>query len=88
MSLNFPNQSRSYDSRKRCVRFWAHDASFEVPFFIEADALCRLDSSAVVDEPGLLNVFDLNRDRICAAAGRAYARDRRGSYVLIASDML
>jgi len=70
------------------VRFWAHDASFEVPFFIEADALCQIDSRAAVDEPGLLNVFDLNRDRICAAAGRAYARDRRGSYVLVASDML
>jgi len=32
-------------------------------------------------------VFDLNRDRICAAAGRAYARDRRGSYTLAAADL-
>jgi hypothetical protein len=87
MALNFPNQSRSYDSRRHCVRFWAHDASFEVPFFVEADALRHMDPDATGDEPGLLNAFDLNRDRICAAAGRAYARDRRGSYTLAVSDM-
>jgi len=88
MALNFPNQSRSYDPKKHCVRFWAHDASFEVPFFVEADALRRIDPDATADEPGLLNTFDLNRDRICAAAGRVYARDRRGSYTLAASDMI
>ena len=88
MALNFPNQSRSFDSRKRRVRFWAHDASFEVPFFVEAAALCHLDPNAAADESGLLNAFDVNRDRICAAAGRVYARDRRGSYNLAASDMV
>ena len=88
MPLNFPNQSRSYDSRKHCVRFWAHDASFEVPFFVGADALRHIDPNATSDEPGLLNAFDLNRDRICAAADRVYARDRRGSYTLSAADMM
>ena len=87
MALSFPNQSRSYDARKRCVRFWAHDASFEVPFFVAADALARIDPDATADEPGMLSAFDLNRDRIFAAAGRAYARDRRGSYTLSAADM-
>lgn len=87
MSLTFPNRSRSYDSRKQTVRFWAHDASFEVPFFVEADALRHMDPNAADDEPGLLNAFDLNRDRICAAAGRVYARKRRGSYTLAASDL-
>ncbi len=87
MALSFPNSSRSYDARKRCVRFWAHDASFEVPFFVAADALSRVDPDATADEPGMLSAFDLNRDRIFAAAGRAYARDRRGSYTLSAADM-
>jgi hypothetical protein len=87
MALSFPNQSRSYDSRKRCVRFWAHDASFEVPFFVDADALCHIDPDATSDEPGLLSAFDLNQERIRAAAGRAYARDRRGSYTLSLADM-
>jgi hypothetical protein len=88
MALNFPNQSRSYDSTKHCVRFWAHDASFEVPFFVQADALCRIEPAAINDESGLLGVFDQHRDRICAAAGRLYARGRRGSYTLAASDLL
>jgi hypothetical protein len=87
MALNFPNPSRSYDPKKHCVRFWAHDASFEVPFFVEAAALCHIDPKATSDEPGLLNAFDVNRDRICAAANRAYRRDRRGSYTLSAADV-
>jgi hypothetical protein len=87
LALNFPNQSRSYDSRKHCVRFWAHDASFEVPFFVEAAALCSIEPTATSDESGLLNAFDLNRERICAAADRVYARNRRGSYTLSAADI-
>jgi len=43
MPLSFPNESRSYDARQRCVRFWAYDESLEIPFFVEADALCRID---------------------------------------------
>jgi hypothetical protein len=87
MTLSFPNQSRSYDSRKQCVRFWAHDASFEIPFFVEAGALARINPDATSDEIDLLSAFDANRDRICAAARRAYARDRRGSYTLAATDL-
>ena len=87
MALNFPNLSRSFDSRKRCVRFWAHDDSLEVPFFVELDALCRIDPAATGDESGMLSAFDLNRDLIYAAAARAYARGRRGSYTLSAADM-
>ena len=89
MALNFPNQSRSYDSRKQCVRFWAHDASFEIPFFVNADALCHIDPETDSDESSLLNAFDHNLKRIHAAAGRVYARDRggRGSYTLSARDL-
>jgi hypothetical protein len=46
-----------------------------------------MDPHATGDEPGLLSAFDLNRERICAAAGRVYARGRRGSYTLSAADM-
>lgn len=87
MALNFPNQSRSFDARQLCVRFWAYDASLEIPFFIEADALCRIDPQATRDEPGLLNAFDRHRDRILQAAGRVYQRNRRGSYTLAAADL-
>jgi Protein of unknown function (DUF1488) len=87
MPLNFPNQSRSYDARQRCVRFWAYDEALEIPFFVEADALCHIDPKATKDELGLLNAFDLYRGRICKAADRVYSRHRRGSYTLAASDM-
>jgi hypothetical protein len=85
--LTFPNQSRSYDPRGQCVRFWAYDDSLEIPFFVEASALCRIDPKITRDEAGLLNAFDLHRDRICKAANRIYSRRGRGSYTLTASDI-
>ncbi len=39
MTLNFPNPTRSYDERRKAVHFVGHDGVFEIPFFIEADAL-------------------------------------------------
>jgi hypothetical protein len=44
-----------------------HDASFEVPFFIEADALSWMHPATTAAESGLLSAFDLNRDRIGSA---------------------
>jgi hypothetical protein len=85
--LNFPNQSRSYDARQRCVRFWAYDRALEIPFFVEADALCHIEPSATKDELGLLKAFDLHRGQICKAADQVYSRRRRGAYTLAASDM-
>jgi hypothetical protein len=87
MALSFPNQSRSFDARQLCVRFWAYDASLEIPFFIEADALCRIEPQVTRDEPGLLKAFDQHRERILKAAGRVYVRNRRGSYTLSAADL-
>lgn len=88
MALSFPNESRVYDARQRCVRFWAHDEALEIPFFVEADALCRMDPSATRDESGLLNAFDRYRSRIFLSANRIYSRrQRKGSYTLAASDM-
>jgi hypothetical protein len=87
MPLNFPNQSRSYNARMRCVRFWAHDEVLEIPFFVESSALCHIDPTVTRDEAGLLGVFDVHRGQICKAADRVYSRRRRGSYTLTASDM-
>jgi hypothetical protein len=38
------------------------------------------------DEAGLLNAFDLNREKIHAAAVRVYDRGRQGSYDLRPAD--
>jgi hypothetical protein len=56
----------------------------EASFFISEDALTRIQPNARLDESGFLNVFDSNRDLICAAA-RIYVRGSRGSYDLVAA---
>lgn len=86
MTLTFPNWSRSYDATRNAVRFWGHDSAMEASFFVTADALRRLHPGVDADEAALLNAFDSNRDRICAAAARIYARGNKGSYELGASD--
>jgi len=85
MAINFPNESRSYDPRHHCVRFWGHDDSREVTFQVEEDALTRLDGAAARTENGFLSVFDGNRERIVAAARKAYSRRGSGFYTLAAA---
>lgn len=84
--LNFPNASRSYDARRRCVRFWGHDGALEVSFFIEDSALVLIGSGTTQRESSLLKCFDDNRDRIFETARKVYKRRRQGSYELITSD--
>src|SRR4030088_1086083 len=86
MTLNFPNQSRSYDATRRAVRFWGHDSAMEASFFVSADALKRVQPDMRFDEPGLLGAFDANRAVIYAAAAKVYARGRKGSYDLVDAD--
>ena len=86
MTINFPNQSRTFDSSHHCVRFWGYDSAFEVSFLVEEDALCHIDRNAPRDEAGLLDAFDANRDRILGAARKAYSRRGSRFYALAASD--
>jgi hypothetical protein len=66
--IDFPNHSRAYDPTRRAVRFWGHDSAIEASFFINEEALTRIQPDAGPDEPSFLNAFDCNRDLICAAA--------------------
>jgi hypothetical protein len=84
--VSFPNHSRSYDPTRRAVRFWGYDSAMEVSFFINEDALMRIQPGARLDEEGFLNAFDSNRDLICAAAAKVYLRGSKGSYDLVAAD--
>jgi hypothetical protein len=86
MALSFPNQSRSYDATRRAVRFWGHDNAIEASFFVTNEALKRITPNVGVDEAGLLNAFDLNRNLIYTIAAKVYGRNRKGSYDLIAAD--
>jgi len=86
MSLSFPNQSRSYDATLRAVRFWGHDGALEVAFFVNEDALKRVEARMQPNESASLNAFDSHRDLIHTTAAKVYGRGRKGSYELIAGD--
>ena len=84
--LDFPNQSQFFNSTRHAVQFWGHDRAMEWSFFVTETALKRLQPSAERDEASLLRAFNSNRDRIYAAATKAYGRERRGSYELSVTD--
>ena len=84
--IEFPNHSRSYDRTRHAVRFWGHDSAIEASFFINEDALKRIQPNAGRDESSFLSAFDSNRDLICAAAAKVYVRGSRGSYDLVAAN--
>jgi len=86
MAISFPNQSRSYDATRRAVRFWGYDSAMEASFFIDGEALRRIQPDTLFDECGLLRAFDLNREKIFATAAKVYARRHKGSYDLTAAD--
>ncbi|WEX10674.1 DUF1488 domain-containing protein [Chelativorans sp. AA-79] len=82
MTLTFPNRSRSYDEAGQRVRFVGHDGMFEVPFFVETDAL----STVTADESDYLAAFDAARATIHDVAREIYGNARRTIYVLTAAD--
>jgi hypothetical protein len=84
--LNFPNTSRSYDNRRRCIHFWGSDGAIEVSFFLDEGALIGMARDRPSSEAALLASFDQHRDRILSAARKVYGRRRKGSFDLIASD--
>jgi Protein of unknown function (DUF1488) len=86
MTLKFPNRSRFFDSTRRAVRFWGHDTAMEASFFVTEDALKQVQPDMRLDEAGLLNAFDTNRELIYATASKVYARGRKGSYDLHCAD--
>ena len=87
MTLNFPNRSRFYDATLRAVRFWGHDGAMEVSFYVNEDALKRIEAGLRSDEAGILSAFDSHRDLIHMAAARVYRRGRKGSYELTPADL-
>jgi hypothetical protein len=58
----------------------------EASFFVDSDALRRINPDMGSDEVGFLSAFDSNRKLIYATAARVYGRGRKGSYDLIAAD--
>lgn len=81
MALSFPNPSRNYDESVHGVRFWGYDQTFEIAFFIEDEALLKIDANAKADEAGFLETFDVNLNGIRKLAGKIYSRRRKASYI-------
>ncbi|MDC7784729.1 DUF1488 domain-containing protein [Rhodoplanes sp. TEM] len=86
VTLRFPNRSRYYDTTRRAVGFWAHDSAMEAAFFVAEGLLRRLQPGMSTDEPSMLEAFDAHRDRIQAAAVKAYTRGGAGAYALSEDD--
>ncbi|TKT69105.1 DUF1488 domain-containing protein [Aquamicrobium sp. LC103] len=86
MALTFPNRSRSYDEGRDAIRFLGYDGMFEVPFFIEVEALAG-PGGQEMSETSCLHAFDASRGLILDAARAAYLRRRRISYVLTSDDL-
>jgi Protein of unknown function (DUF1488) len=84
--LNFPNCSRFYDGAVHAVRFWGHDGAMEAAFFVDEDALKKIQPDMALGEAGLLAAFDAHRELIWAVAAKVYGRGRKGSYDLRRSD--
>lgn len=79
--LNFSNPSRSYDETRHGVLFWGYDQTFEISFFIEADALAKIGSTTLEEEELRLQSFDANRERIHEVATSVYSKRRKDSYI-------
>ena len=86
MTLNFLNPSRTYDPIRRSVGFWGHEATFEIVFHVEEDALKMMSPHVDDDEASLLHAFDANRVHIERVADNAYSRRRQSYHRLAASD--
>ena len=86
MSLNFPNESRSYDARNNLVCFWGYDSVLEISFLVELNALSKLNPQTTKDESGYLGTFDAVLDRIHKTARKVYSRSGKSTYILTAGD--
>lgn len=86
MSLNFPNETRKYDTRNGLICFWGYDRIMEISFLVELSALDKLDPQTRKDETGYLETFDAALDRIHKAARKVYSRARKSTCLLTASE--
>lgn len=68
------------------MRFWGYDSALEISFFVEVNALHKLDPQMRNLEAGYLEAFDAARDRIHEAARKVYSKTRKEAYLLAVAD--
>lgn len=81
MDLNFPNQSRNFESARNRIQFWGYDSAIEITFFLEADALLKICPGLKLDEVECLKAFDSMLEDIHQIARNVYQRNRDRVYV-------
>jgi hypothetical protein len=87
MTLNFPNDSRSFDTVRKSVNFWGYDATFEVVFRLDESALHQLAGVEQLGEAAALATFDTHRAHIRKVALRMYRRSPKRYCELSSSDL-
>lgn len=84
-TLSFPNESRSYDAATGRIRFWAYDGAIEISFFVERDAIQKLNRKMPQSEAEFLQAFDAGREHLHEVADRVYTLGPKGSYTCVVS---
>lgn len=84
LKLSQPNSLLGCDAASRPVL--GHDGAMEASFFVNEDALKRIEPSMEPDESRFPKAFDSHRDVIYTAATRAYWRGRKGLCELAPAD--
>lgn len=82
-TLNFPNESRSFDEKRARVCFWGYDSAIEISFYVEADTLKTLRPEMESTEIGILQAFDSVREQIHGVASKVHGRSDNGTYAHI-----
>ncbi len=80
MKLIFPNPSRSFDEHLNRVEFWGYESSMQIRFFIQIDALKKLDPEMGSTEADYLKTFDAQRAKILKVAQKVYSHNKFDSY--------
>lgn len=78
--LSFPNPTRDFVASKNWVHFTGYDSVKEISFFLEFDALLKLQPQLIGTERAVLQAFDDARQRIHEVASQVYSRRPNQSF--------
>lgn len=71
--LSFPNPSRDFVATKNWIHFTGYDSVKEISFFLDVNALAKLQPRLASTERDILQAFDNARQRIHEVASYVYA---------------
>lgn len=78
--LSFPNPCRDFVATKNWVHFTGYDSVKEISFFLDVNALVKLQPRLTETEREILQAFDNARQRIHEVASRVYTNRPNQSF--------